>query len=266
MKSVMALVLAGSGVAVAQDAVQWRVEDGGNGHWYQAVFIGEGTTSEKFAYVQSRGARLASLTSQNEFQFAAFTVCDSSSLWVADENGCLCGGPAIGGFRESDGSFRWLDGSIWDYSPWHGGNPDGDTSEAQLIRLWDYFGNRRFVDHRLLGETGSEIQSVLLEWSADCDGDGIVDYGQILNGSLIDSNGDGVPDNCAEGACCIGSACINTEVSSCEMAGGTFEGFDVVCSSQVCPLSCEGDTTGNGVVDFADLISVLNSWGPCSDG
>ena len=40
MKSVMALVLAGSGLAVAQDAVQWRVEDGGNGHWY-AVYPSE---------------------------------------------------------------------------------------------------------------------------------------------------------------------------------------------------------------------------------
>ena len=41
MKSVMALVLAGSGVAVAQDVVQWRVEDGGNGHWYRFIQGGE---------------------------------------------------------------------------------------------------------------------------------------------------------------------------------------------------------------------------------
>ena len=36
----------------------------------------------------------------------------------------------------------------------------------------------------------------LVEWSADCNGDGIVDYGQILDGSLVDDNDNGVPDSC----------------------------------------------------------------------
>ena len=38
----------------------------------------------------------------------------------------------------------------------------------------------------------------LVEWSADCNGDGIVDYGQILDGTLTDSNGDFTPDICEE--------------------------------------------------------------------
>ena len=37
---------------------------------------------------------------------------------------------------------------------------------------------------------------MLIEWSVDCNNDGIVDLGQILNGQLTDSNGDGVPDVC----------------------------------------------------------------------
>jgi predicted small metal-binding protein len=36
----------------------------------------------------------------------------------------------------------------------------------------------------------------MLEWSADCNGDGVVDFGQILNGELTDADGDGVPDIC----------------------------------------------------------------------
>ena len=35
-----------------------------------------------------------------------------------------------------------------------------------------------------------------IEWSADCNNDGIVDYGQILDGTFADDNGDGVPDLC----------------------------------------------------------------------
>ena len=31
------VVLSGASSANAQDAVQWRVEDGGNGHWYRRV-------------------------------------------------------------------------------------------------------------------------------------------------------------------------------------------------------------------------------------
>jgi hypothetical protein len=36
-----------------------------------------------------------------------------------------------------------------------------------------------------------------IEWDADCNGDGIVDYGQILDGTLIDDNADGIPDICS---------------------------------------------------------------------
>jgi hypothetical protein len=42
---------------------------------------------------------------------------------------------------------------------------------------------------------GGGVPSII-EWSADCNNDGIVDYGQVLNGQLADVNGDGVPDVC----------------------------------------------------------------------
>ena len=255
-----------NGVPDICEARQWTTSEGGNGHWYQVIVLGQGTTTEKLAYARTVGADLASLVTPEEFDFAAFTVCDSPTYWIEDENGCLCGGPAIGGYRAPESDFSWLDGSVWDYSPWHGGNPDGASSDAQLVRLWDYFGNRRFVDHRLLGETGADIQSVLLEWSSDCNGDGIVDYGQILDGSLMDQDGNGVPDGCAEVACCIGSTCIFSTALSCEQAGGTFENSDAGCSSQVCQSDCPGDITDDGQVDFTDLLIIVSTWGPCSDG
>lgn len=36
----------------------------------------------------------------------------------------------------------------------------------------------------------------MLEWDADCNGDGVVDLGQILRGDLLDSDADGIPDVC----------------------------------------------------------------------
>jgi hypothetical protein len=38
--------------------------------------------------------------------------------------------------------------------------------------------------------------SYVIEWSADCNNDGLVDYGQILSGQLADANANGIPDIC----------------------------------------------------------------------
>jgi hypothetical protein len=69
------------------------------------------------------------------------------------------------------------------------------------------------------------------------------------------------------GACCTGNEvrCVVTRESDCKAELGlTWSGPNTTCNDAVCTASCEGDTTGNGVVDFTDLISVLNNWGPCS--
>ena len=59
--------------------------------------------------------------------------------------------------------------------------------------------------------------------------------------------------------------CVVTRESDCKAELGlTWSGANTTCDDAVCTASCEGDTTGNGVVDFTDLISVLNNWGPCS--
>ena len=41
-----------------------------------------------------------------------------------------------------------------------------------------------------------EPHGVLVEWAADCNSDGVVDYGQILVGALADTNANGIPDTC----------------------------------------------------------------------
>ena len=41
-----------------------------------------------------------------------------------------------------------------------------------------------------------DILFYLVEWEADCNADGKVDYGQILRGELDDDNANGIPDVC----------------------------------------------------------------------
>ena len=67
-----------------------------------------------------------------------------------------------------------------------------------------------------------------------------------------------------EGACCIDGDCVFTTLETCFDLGGNYAGFGTECVSTICEPTCEGDTSGNGIVDFADLIAVLNNWGPCS--
>jgi len=44
--------------------------------------------------------------------------------------------------------------------------------------------------------TSQIVYGAIFEWSADCNVDGIVDFGQILRGELEDLNSNGVPDIC----------------------------------------------------------------------
>ena len=54
--------------ALAQQAVQWRMEDGGNGHWYQPIFEWL-SYPEAVQSAASRGGHLATLTTAQENAF-----------------------------------------------------------------------------------------------------------------------------------------------------------------------------------------------------
>ncbi len=102
--------------------------------------------------------------------------------------------------------------------------------------------------------------SYVIEWSADCNADGIVDYGQILDGTFEDANSNGVPDCCDAGVSC--SPCPG-DVSG----NGTIDGVDLAALLGDWGSSGKGefvtDLTGDGTVDAADLTIVLNGWGGC---
>jgi len=97
---------------------------------------------------------------------------------------------------------------------------------------------------------------VLHEWSADCNGDGIVDYGQILQGQLVDADANGVPDVC--------------EIDPCPgdiTNGGTVDATDLSIVLAAWGTNGQGefqaDIDNSGLVDGGDLALVLSGWGPC---
>ncbi|MEC8115612.1 MAG: hypothetical protein VX104_07205 [Planctomycetota bacterium] len=188
MKSVMALALAGSGVAVSQDAVQWRVEDGGNGHWYGFVDSSLNWLEANDEATSFNG-HLATLTSASENEFAKQLVASIDP----SNNAAHLGGRSTGPGDDLS-SWYWITGEPWEFTDWCCSNPSLYPNERALA-----------FDGGLLGWNnihypgdGDPVPShgYLIEWSSDCNSDGIVDYGQIVDGTLKDYDHDNIPDIC----------------------------------------------------------------------
>ncbi|MEY2795732.1 MAG: hypothetical protein RIR10_1448, partial [Planctomycetota bacterium] len=101
--------------AAAQDAVQWRVEDGGNGHWYQVQLHGRTLDwfAAKFAS-EELGGHLVTITSIAEDQFVrAVLRVPAAFNWFA--------GPWMGGYQDMESpnylepslGWRWVTDEPW---------------------------------------------------------------------------------------------------------------------------------------------------------
>lgn len=119
--------LALSQSAVAQSWVQWKVADGGNGHWYKAVHAPGGITySGAEQGAAASGGYLATITSATENDFV-FGLIQSPLLWF--DNGADWWGPWLGGkaplprANPGDG-WGWVTGESWSYANWYAGLPD----------------------------------------------------------------------------------------------------------------------------------------------
>jgi hypothetical protein len=194
-----AAALSVSFTATAQDAVQWRVEDGGNGHWYRVQL--HGSTLDWFAAKfasEELGGHLVTITSVAEDQFVRAVVRIPAAFnWFA--------GPWMGGYQDIEApnylepslGWRWVTDEPW-FDGWTGSEPNGGTLEnfLHMAGTAPEFNNLNWND---LGfDSATQPVSFLIEWSADCNSDGLVDFGQIRAGELDDANGNNIPD-CCEG-------------------------------------------------------------------
>jgi hypothetical protein len=103
--------------------------------------------------------------------------------------------------------------------------------------------------------------SYLVEWSADCNSDGIIDYGQCLDGSLPDTNSNNIPDCCEEGIPCSG--CYAYDLNPTGIVDGADLGALLAFWGPVSPAFPRADINRDGNVNGADLGLLLANWGPC---
>ena len=107
-----------------------------------------------------------------------------------------------------------------------------------------------------LNDTAPLVYGLTLGSIADCNSDGIVDYGQILTGQLDDLNSNGIPDICE------GPTCRDVDL---------FRDFNVNGADLGILLSQWGPNTAltvsdinkDGSVNGADLGLLLSFWGAC---
>lgn len=101
-----------------------------------------------------------------------------------------------------------------------------------------------------------DYDSLLLAWDdafEDCDGDGVLDLLELLEGTQLDADDNGVPDDC------------ETDCGS-DLDGDGGVGVNdlllVIGDWGLCP-NCIGDVNDDTMVNVDDLLLIIAAWGPC---
>ena len=262
---VVSVVMGIAWSAHAQSPIQWRVEDGGNGHWYLGV---RSTQPVSWTAARDRaealGGHLATASGVSEFDHL-MAVSANPALWTDRV------GPWIGGYQdrlapdysEPAGGWRWVTGEPW-FAQWGPGEPNNARGSEEFLHFisfscGDPIPGRHWNDYpdAYAFDACTPIpSSYIVEWSADCNGDGIVDYGQILAGQFPDDNTNGVPDGCEQPGC-----------SAVDLvADGYVNGIDLgILLGQWGASNAEttADFDEDGAVDGFDLGCLLVHWGRC---
>jgi hypothetical protein len=155
--------------------VQWSTEEGGNGHWYEAVLVGSTgiTWAEAKTAAEAAGGHLVTIHSAAENAFVHGLVADNA-FWFfnGQQNG---GGPWLGGFQpvgssEPGGGWRWLTTEQWDYTNWEAREPNNHSGPEDFLAFWVASGVRKSTWNDVPVVLGP---SYIVEWEEELAGSGV---------------------------------------------------------------------------------------------
>ena len=227
-------------------AVQWTVASGGNGHWYQrnAQLM---TWAQATAHAINIGGTLATTTTSSELEFIrSQLITDGAVCWLGGTIDCS----GADGVCCTNCVWRWSNGENFNVA-WSGWIPQNGFTTERLVT-----NGTGFDDMCSPCSVQDFRPPSIIEWSADCNSDGIVDYGQILSGQITDANSNGIPDICEIGPC-PGDISGNHAVDGVDLAAllGTWG------TNGQGEFNCDVDH--DGIVGGTDLTIILGGWGPC---
>ena len=241
---VMAAILAGM---TAVQPVQWRVADGGNGHWYERVPRNNKSWTTLQAEASMSAGYLATLTTSQESAFVIGVMAGERCLLGGHQN---TSSPA---YSEPSGGWMWANGESIAWQSWANGEPNNYWPWGEDIM--GAYPDGRWVDlSDREGDLGWPVHFAVREHSADCNNDGIVDKGQVLSGELADTNNNGIPD-------APGIAVQPTDQSVGVDSPVTFI-VEVAASTCATPVTYQWQRRNPAVADPA----AANAWVDVADG
>ena len=140
------LMLTASSAALSAP-VQWEVDSGGNGHWYELITDTPMLWQAAQDFAVARGGYLATLTSAAENGFVTTNL-------VSGFGGCGC--IWLGGFQnlsspsysEPNGGWEWVTGESWGFSNWAPGEPNNYIGRPEhYLTFWHFAGPGYWGDH-----------------------------------------------------------------------------------------------------------------------
>jgi len=211
-----ALALLASSAVHAQQAEQWKVSDGGNGNWYRLRERGTRAWTQLEEACRVEGGHLATMNGPSERDFLVSVMAG---------NTCAIGGVQMVTAPQDEPAQGWgrVTGEPMAWTNWASREPNNtDSYGAPAENVMGCFASGIWVD---LADHLLWTQHYLIEWEADCNTDGIVDYGQCHDGTLPDYNGNNIPDCCERGeACVVGNYPVQWRVVN----GGNGHGIGVI--------------------------------------
>ena len=110
-----------------EGAVQWRVEDGGNGHWYGTVLVPDDVDcfDEIRLIALDLGGEMVIIQSEAENSFVIDLLDGTSDYLIG-----LIQNLSSPDYSEPGGGWEWVDGTPLDNSFWHSSEPN-DTNGTQ---------------------------------------------------------------------------------------------------------------------------------------
>jgi hypothetical protein len=97
--------------SLVADPIQWKVEEGGNGHYYELVTTPALNWYEAKGYAEALGGYLVTITSEEE-NIWVYDKMGSNSIW-------------LGGIdKEGNGIWTWITNEIWSYTSWNTDEPN----------------------------------------------------------------------------------------------------------------------------------------------